>query len=87
MMLKQAKFFFLLQLLHMSTQFHQSRFSQKVNRTTENIATIDEDITDENCLCGVPQNAQYKINNDDLIAERVLGGEVTKKEKFPWTIR
>ena len=89
MMLQQVKLFLLLQLFHMSSQFHHSFFAQQSNITQDK--ETDEDITDQDCLCGVPENAQYKLNNnnddDDLVADRVTGGEITKKEKFPWTVR
>ena len=67
--------------------------------STKNISSF----VDESCLCGVPHNAAYKIStttstdeeetllNSDRVVEAVqngvLGGIVTERDKYPWTVR
>ena len=72
-----------------------------------------DDVIDPGCFCGVPENAEYKLNpvdhdhddddsdedshhdnhdddgdNDDLLAsDRVIGGEITRRTRYPWTVR
>ena len=72
------------------------------------------DIVDLGCYCGVPENAEYKLNTDDnkhddeddhhtsrdeksdddpgddddlLLSERVIGGEISRRDRYPWTVR
>ena len=56
-----------------------------------NLTTLDDELHQEDCLCGVPENAEYKIvtsiDDDQILAERVIGGEITRKERYPWTVR
>ena len=69
--------------------------------TVINDTLSPSDVTDLSCLCGVPENAEYKLNQDDddhhdddddhhddlLSADRVMGGEITRRTRYPWTVR
>ena len=58
------------------------------------------DVIDLGCFCGVPENAEYKLNlvdhdpdeddddgNDLLASDRVIGGEISRRGRYPWTVR
>ena len=57
------------------------------------------DVIDLGCFCGVPENAEYKLNlvdhdpdddddSDDMLAsDRVIGGEISRRGRYPWTVR
>ena len=76
------------------------------------------DVIDLGCFCGVPENAEYKLNlvdhdpdddddsddgdddddsddhdpdDDDsydmLASDRVIGGEISRRGRYPWTVR
>ena len=67
--------------------------------STKNISSF----VDKSCSCGVPHNAAYKLStttstdeektllNSDRVVEAVqngvLGGIVTERDKYPWTVR
>ena len=76
------------------------------NGTTQaNNETSSDDVIDSGCLCGVPENAEYKHHPDDddhddhgddhdyhadpdlLPSDRVIGGEISRRARYPWTVR